>query len=132
MKKIIVTTTDGNRISRTFKGANVLKVFVVEKGRIINKLDCLNVTTSCKRRKFGEILIANNFQDKNILPVKTIKEGVNDCEVIICRKMDRRTWKNLGHEGIEMIFTTLKDAEAAVRAYVNGKLEDEYMKIMYE
>lgn len=132
MKKIIVSTTDGNRISRTLKGADVLKVFIVERGKIVKKLDRLNVTTSCKRKKFGEILKANNFRQKNIHPVKTIAEGIQDCEVIICRKMDRRTWKNLGHEGIEMIFTSLKDAEAAVRAYVNGKLEDEYMKIMYE
>ena len=132
MKKIIVSTNDGKRISRTFKGCNILKEFLVEKGKIIKKIDRLNISTSWKKKKFRNLLNSFDYQQKESAAVKNIPEGLIDCEVIICRKMDRSTWGKLGPSGVEMIFTSLNDAENAVIRYLSGNLVDEYKKIMYE
>ncbi len=121
--KIAVATHDGQKISRTFCGCNYFKIFEVEKGRIVGKNERPNTFTARKKKKFKSSF---NGSTGKINGIRNVAEGVRDCHVVICHKMDRGSWSRLGISGKEMIFTSMTYAEKAVRKYLSGDLVDEY------
>lgn len=81
-------------------------------------------------RKRQKILNSGNQHAGELAQVRNVIEGVKDCQVIICHRMNRRNWLKMGGYGVEMIFTTMTDAENAVIKYLSGELKDEYHQIM--
>jgi predicted Fe-Mo cluster-binding NifX family protein len=125
--KIVVSTKDGRKISRSFSGCNVFKIYETENGKIVKKSSRLNMYNSRKRQK---ILNSGNQHIDEQAQVRNVIEGVKDCQVVICHRMNRRNWIKMGGSGVEMIFTTITDAENAVIKYLSGELKDEYHQIM--
>ncbi|MBR9998568.1 MAG: hypothetical protein KFF73_06335 [Cyclobacteriaceae bacterium] len=128
--KIVVSTKDGRKISRSFSGCNVFKIFETENGKIVKKSSRLNTFNSRLKQKIKELSDSENRQPNETLPVKNVIDGVKDCHVIICHKMNRRNWIKMGGSGVEMFFTSISDAENAVIKYLSGELKDEYHQIM--
>jgi predicted Fe-Mo cluster-binding NifX family protein len=127
--KIGVSTRDGQKISRSLNRTNILKIFEVEKGKVVNKIIRYTYHSS-KKKKDNQISPDRNPDIKKVNTVKNVTDGVKDCDVVICNRMNRRIWGNLGQKGVEMYFTSMTFAEEAVVKYLRGELKDEYPKKM--
>jgi predicted Fe-Mo cluster-binding NifX family protein len=57
---------------------------------------------------------------------KCIVDCFYDCQVVIIRRIDRQSWNELGHMGIEVIYTEVKEIDESVHKYVDGALIDKY------
>ena len=125
--KIVVSTKDGDRISKSFGGCNVFRIYETENGKIVKKTSRLNLYNSRNRQKMMD---AGNQHAGELAQVKNVIEGLKDCQVVICHRMNRRNWLKMGRYGVEMIFTTMPDAENAVIKYLSGELKDEYHQTM--
>jgi predicted Fe-Mo cluster-binding NifX family protein len=115
--KIAVATKDGKRLSPYFGGRSRFKIFRIKDGRIVDRYLLENVSDSdsnsqeskdpCGRK-------SNLFQNN--------MDEIEDCEVIITRRMGRYIWDKFGHMGIEVVFTKEKDAEENIRNYLSGEI----------
>jgi predicted Fe-Mo cluster-binding NifX family protein len=125
--KIVVSTKDGRKISRSFSGCNVFKIYETENGKIVRKTSRPNTFNSRIRHKLKGTQNQQSLEDSD---VRNVIDGVKDCQVVICHRMNRRNWAKMGGSGVEMIFTSVTDAENAVIKYLSGQLKDEYHQIM--
>jgi tRNA-Thr(GGU) m(6)t(6)A37 methyltransferase TsaA len=127
--KIAVITDDGRTISQHFGRASHYLVFTVEGGQITGK---------DLRDKLGHQQLANEPHDpsgehdprghgfgahSDAKHTRMI-EAITDCEVLIVRGMGRGAYFAMEQAHIRPFVTDIEAAEEAVRAYINGTLED--------
>ena len=132
MKIAVVTDADG-RISQHFGRASQYRVFTVEDGQI---------ATSELREKPGHDQFVHLHEhdhshdhghdhdhqhgtgpqadDKHARMVAAIR----DCEAVIVGGMGYGGYRAMEQAGIRPFITDMADAEAAVKAYIDGALED--------
>jgi predicted Fe-Mo cluster-binding NifX family protein len=125
--KIAVITEDGKTISQHFGRAPYYQVLTIEDGKIIHRE---------MRSKMGH----NQFQghghdeephgaghgmdsaahDKHA----RMAESIGDCDALVCGGMGMGAYESMRRMNIRAVVTDLLDIEAAVEAYIDGKLID--------
>ena len=126
--KLAVITDDGKIISQHFGRAPYYMVYTIEEGKIVNRE---------MRNKIGH----NHFavspvheeahpgvghgqdaasHDKHV----SMAEVIADCEALLCGGMGMGAYNSMRRLNIKPVVTDERDAEAAVQAYIDGKLVD--------
>jgi predicted Fe-Mo cluster-binding NifX family protein len=125
--KIAVVTEDGKTISAHFGRACCYLIFTIEEGEIIEKEWC---------EKAGHQQFAHDHHDDHAhehghgfgthsaAKHAQMIEPIRDCDVVIARGMGQGAYLALQQANIRAIVTELKDAEEAVRAFIDGTLVD--------
>ncbi|GAB4408284.1 MAG: hypothetical protein Kow00106_01400 [Anaerolineae bacterium] len=133
--KIAVVTEDGQTISRHFGRAPYYLVFTVEGNTITHR----ELRDKAGHHQFaGEHEAhehshehphehAHGHEGHGFGPEADRKharmiETITDCQAVLVRGMGRGAYVALEQAGITPIITDLADAEAAVRAYLDGQL----------
>lgn len=125
--KIAAITDDGKTISQHFGRASHYLVATIEDGQIVKRE---------LRQKLGHV----QFQDqphsedqpgqphgmdaashnKHLM----MAEAIADCEALLCRGMGRGAYESMQQRGIRPVVTDIAEIDAAVMAYVDGKIID--------
>jgi predicted Fe-Mo cluster-binding NifX family protein len=125
--KVAVITEDGQTISQHFGRAPYYLVFTVEDNEIIGKE---------LRNKVGHPQFAQEDHPSDSDPrghgfgahseAKHARmiEAIHDCEAVIVRGMGHGAYLAMEQAHIRPFVTELADAEAAVKAYIGGTLDD--------
>ena len=123
--KIAVVTDDHQTISAHFGRAIYYEVFTITDGKITQREALL---------KPAHDQFANEPHDE---PGYThghgpaaegrharMLEPIRDCQVVLTRGMGQGAFDNLKQTGIQPILTDIQEIEPAVKAYVDGQLQD--------
>jgi predicted Fe-Mo cluster-binding NifX family protein len=124
--KIACITDDGRTISQHFGRALHYVVLTVEDGQIVGRE---------MRDKLGhQHLAAAEHQDAPGVPHGTdpashdrhtrMAQAIADCQVLLCRGMGYGAYQSMQRLGITPIVTDVGEVDAAVLAYVQGRLAD--------
>jgi predicted Fe-Mo cluster-binding NifX family protein len=127
--KIAVVTDGGRTISHHFGRACCYLVFTIDKGEIIAEE---------QREKSGHQQFAHEHHDDHTHEHEhghgfgmhsaakhaRMIEPIRDCDTVIVRGMGRGAYLAVQQASIRPIVTELKDAEEAVRAFIDGTLVD--------
>ena len=130
--KIAAITDDGVTISMHFGRARYYKVLTIEDGEVVaeelrDKLGHHNFADSHadesdpRGHGFGAAA-----QDRHT----RMAAAIADCDVLLCRGMGRGAYISMEQAGIRPIVTDIADIGEAVRAYLDGTIEDhtEYLR----
>jgi predicted Fe-Mo cluster-binding NifX family protein len=127
--KIAVITEDGQTISQHFGRAPYYLVFTVENNEIVGK----ELRDKVGHRQFAHEDDEHTSEDdprghgfgahSDAKHARMI-ESIQDCEAIIVRGMGRGAYLAMEQANIRPFVTELADAEAAVKAYLGGTLDD--------
>ena len=117
--KIAIPTKDGKRIATFFKSSPYYKIVKIKKGNISNISVLRNVPGKCPFSN-PESPSTDYCTNENIV------ECINDCQVVIIRKIDHQSWDELGHMGIEVIHTDEKSVDESIHKYLEGTLLDKF------
>jgi predicted Fe-Mo cluster-binding NifX family protein len=124
--KIAVITDDGNTISQHFGRAPYYMVFTIEEGKITNRE---------MRNKMGHNQFAGEpheehhgashgqdpaSHDKHV----QMANSIADCQVLLCGGMGMGAYVSMQQLNIKPIVTDFQEIDAAVQAYIDGKIED--------
>ncbi len=125
--KIAVITDDGNTISQHFGRAPFFLVLTIEEGKIINRemRDKMGHSQLNDQPHGGESNAMGHGMDsashnKHV----SIAETISDCKALICGGMGMGAYESMRKLNIQPVVTELRDIEAAVQAYIDGKLVD--------
>jgi predicted Fe-Mo cluster-binding NifX family protein len=125
--KIVVASDDGTTISRHFGRASCYLVFTIEEGEIVEKE---------RREKSGHQQSVHEHHDHqthehghgygthSAARHTEMIEPIRDCDAVIVRGMGRGAYLAIQQANIRPVVTELKDAEDAVRAFIEGTLVD--------
>ncbi len=132
--KIAVITEDGQTISQHFGRAPYYLVFSVENNEIVGK----ELRDKAGHRQFAQEEHDHNEEHdprghgfgahSDAKHVRMI-ESIQDCEAIIVRGMGRGAYLAMEQANIRPFVTEIADAEEAVKAYIDGTLEDHIGKL---
>ncbi|MEM3532386.1 MAG: NifB/NifX family molybdenum-iron cluster-binding protein [Candidatus Methanomethyliaceae archaeon] len=125
--KIAIVTDDGINVSRHFGRAPYYLVLELEENDKGKK--------TIKERKLVPKLGHGQFHGLHDgggeglhmgseMKHRAIVSPILDCKVVICGGMGMGAYQSLMLNGIRPIITTIEDAEAAVEAYLNGRIDD--------
>ncbi len=127
--KIAVITDDGRTISQHFGRAPFYLVAIVENGRIIDRQ---------LRDKLGHAHFAGEphseeshasgrhgmdpaSHDRHL----RMAEAIADCEALLCGGMGGGAYQSMVQRGIRPVVTDIADIDAAVTAYIEGRIVDQ-------
>ncbi|MCA9905739.1 MAG: NifB/NifX family molybdenum-iron cluster-binding protein [Anaerolineae bacterium] len=127
--KIAVVTDSGTTISSHFGRAPYYLVFTVEDGKIVGR----EQRAKAGHQQFVQIEHEHHEHDHDhehghgfgahsADKHTQMIDAMRDCEVVIVRGMGRGAYVSIQQANIRPILTDLKDAEAAVQAYIDGTL----------
>ena len=132
--KIAVITDDEKTISMHFGRAPYYLVFTIEGNQIVAR----DLRDKLGHRQFANEPgqyeehndprghgFGNQAEDKHTRMIESIK----DCDVIIARGMGRGAYISMEQANIRPFVTDIADAEAAVKAYIEGNLIDHTDKL---
>ena len=126
--KIAVASDDGQRISQHFGRARGYVVLTIENGHV-------------EKRESRDKLGHADFGDQNhhgtqhgIGPEEEHRHGmmfapITDCEVCVVGGMGIGAYENLRSLGIRPIVTDMKSIDEAVKAFIEGRLENHAERI---
>lgn len=107
--KIAVPTDDGKHISSHFGRARSFAIFEVNNGEVVSK-EIIESNAPHARGEHGQG--RGWFMD-----------ALAGCDAVIAAGMGHRAIAHFEQAGIKPVFTEVRDAEEAVKAYANGNLE---------
>jgi predicted Fe-Mo cluster-binding NifX family protein len=124
--KIAVVSDDGRNISQHFGRAPYYVVVTVEDGKITNR-------ETREKLAHGHGLspelhvhhgpghgMGPAEHDRHVL----MSQAIADCEAVICRGMGQGAYTSMSARGVRPVVTDIADIDAAVMAYVDGKIVD--------
>ncbi len=129
--KIAVITDDGKLISQHFGRAPYYMVFSIEEGKIVNremrdKLGHNQFSTAGHEEHHHEQHGQDSAShDKHV----QMAGSISDCQALLCGGMGMGAYESMRRLNIQPIVTDLRDIEAAVQAYIDGKLVDHTEKL---
>lgn len=129
--KIAVITDDGKTISQHFGRAPYYMVFSIEEGKVINR----EMRDKLGHNQFSAIGPEEHHtelhgQDEASHNNHTQMAGtVADCQALLCGGMGMGAYESMRRLNIQPILADLGDIEAAVQAYIDGKLIDHTEKL---
>lgn len=117
--KIAIPTKDGKNIASSFRNCPYFKILNIKNGQI-RKFKLIQKNPMDGTQK--------DVKDSSYLPCsqKCLADCFYDCQVVIIRRIDRQSWNELGHMGIEVIYTEVKEIDESVHKYLEGALIDKY------
>jgi transcriptional regulator with XRE-family HTH domain/predicted Fe-Mo cluster-binding NifX family protein len=131
--KIAFITDDGKTISQHFGRARFYQVFTIEGTKIVD---------SEMRPKLGHFQFGEHHHDAEHHHDDThghtgeahskhqrMADAISDCSVVVCGGMGMGAYESMRQLGLKPIVTDLADIEAAVQAYIDGKLIDHPEKL---
>ncbi|HLE14554.1 MAG TPA: NifB/NifX family molybdenum-iron cluster-binding protein [Anaerolineales bacterium] len=123
--KIAAITDDGQSISQHFGRASHYLVLTIKAGQITNKE---------LREKLGHTHFSNEphgdhqpgqphgFDPADQDRHARMAEAIADCQVVLCGGMGAGAFRSLQEREIEPILTDIPSIEAAVQAYLEGRI----------
>lgn len=124
--KIAVITDDDNRISQRFGRAPYHVVFTIEDGKITNR----EMRNKMGHNQFaGEPHEEHHGEAHGQDPASHNKHvqlanSIADCQVLLCGRMGMGAYVGMQQLNIQPIVTDFQEIDAAVQAYIDGKIED--------
>lgn len=129
--KVAVISDNGTDLSQHFGRAPYYIVFTIEDGKIIQR----DQREKLGHNQFGgghhehEHSLEHGQDAASHGKHASMAEAISDCEALICGGMGMGAYESLKRLNIKPIVTDMTDAEAAVKAYVNGSLVDHTEKL---
>lgn len=131
--KIAVISDDGKSISQHFGRAPFYIVYSIEEGKVTNRE---------VREKLGHNQFSGGHEEHDHEHGTQhgqdsashnkhagMAQAISDCEAIICGGMGMGAYDSMRRLNIKPVVTDGTDAEAAVQAYIDGKLVDHIEKL---
>ncbi len=112
--KVAVATTDGKRIAGHFGSAPLFAVYTVAKGRVLDWEMRAN-REGCSREE----------DDTQAGCWELMERLLPDVRVVICRAMGENAYVGLLRRDVLPVTTPEEEVEAAVEAYLKGRLVDD-------
>jgi predicted Fe-Mo cluster-binding NifX family protein len=127
--KIAVITDDGRTISQHFGRAPYYLVATVENGQIVDRQlrDKLGHAHFASEPHADELHATGMHgmdpasQDRHV----RMAEAVADCEALLCGGMGGGAYQSMVQRGIRPVVTDITDIDAAVAAYMEGRIVDQ-------
>ena len=125
--KIAVITDDGKTISQHFGRARYYQVFTIEAGQVVNRemRDKMGHSQfsgqTHEEAPHGE---GHGMDDHSHNKHVSMAETIADCKALLCGGMGMGAYESMRRLNIQPIVTEIQDIDAAVRAFVEGKLVD--------
>ena len=125
--RIAAVTEDGNTISQHFGRAPYYAVLTVDDGRIVGremreKWGHAQVTS--ERGPHGADARGHGFDAASQERHSRMTAAIADCDVLLARGMGAGAYQSLVQAGIQPMLTDISDIDAAVQAYIEGRLVD--------
>jgi predicted Fe-Mo cluster-binding NifX family protein len=117
--KIAIPTKDGKNIASSFRNCPYFKILKIKNGHI-------QKSNYIQSNPLNDTLEDANDSSCLTCTRKCLTDCFYDCQVVIIRRIDRQTWNELGHMGIEVIYTEVKEIDESVHKYLEGALIDKY------
>jgi predicted Fe-Mo cluster-binding NifX family protein len=117
--KIAIPTKDGKRIATFFRSSPYYKIIKIIDGNIRNISVLKNAPGECP---FSD----PNDSASTYCTMRNVVDCLNDCQVVIIRRIDHQSWDELGHMGIEVIHTDEKEVDESLEKYLEGNLIDKF------
>ena len=125
--KIAVITDDGKTISQHFGRAPFYLVLTIEEGKVIDRemRDKLGHThfsavSSAEESHSAAHGMDSDSHNKHI----NMAEVIADCKALLCGGMGMGAYESMRRLDIQPVVTDLSDIDAAVQAFIDGKLVD--------
>ncbi len=130
--KIAFITDDGQTISRHFGRAAHYLVVEVENGEEVSremrdKLGHRNFADESEHHEHdhqGQDGAASHAGAESHGKHMSMAEAISDCQVLICGGMGMGAYQSMQQLGITPVVTQEEDIDAALEAYLSGKLKD--------
>ncbi len=129
--KIAVITDDGKTISQHFGRAPYYVVLSIEEGKIVNR----EMRDKLGHNQFSAIGPEEHPHEQHGLDEASHNKHaqmagpIADCQALLCGGMGMGAYDSMRRLNIQPIVTDLNDIEAAVQAYIDGKLVDHTDKL---
>jgi predicted Fe-Mo cluster-binding NifX family protein len=126
VKKIACITDDGCTISQHFGRAQYYAVLTVEEGQVVarelrDKLGHQHFSAQEQQTMSGQHHGTDAAShDKHV----SMAQAIQDCEVLLCRGMGYGAYQSMQQVGIRPVVTDEVEIDAAVQAYIEGRLQD--------
>ncbi|MHB0967251.1 MAG: NifB/NifX family molybdenum-iron cluster-binding protein [Bellilinea sp.] len=123
--KIAVITDDGTTISRHFGRALYFLVLTLEEGKVVSREMREKIGHAHNHTHTEEAHGAGHGMD----PAShqrhvAMTEAIGDCKALLCGGMGRGAYESLRALEIQPVLTEILDVDAAVQAFIDGKLVD--------
>ncbi len=130
--KVAVITDDGETISQHFGRAPYYLVLMIEQGEVVNR----ELRNKVGHGQFGEHHLngehhgaGHGSDSASHNRHVSMAEAIQDCEAVICGGMGMGAYESMRSLNITPVVTDLRDIDAAVKAYIDGKLVDHTEKL---
>ena len=131
LMKIAVITDDGKTISQHFGRAPYYMVLSIEDGKIVHR----ELRAKMGHNQFSAIGPEEHHQEQHGMDEAShdkhiqMAGSIADCQALLCGGMGMGAYESMRRLNIQPIVTDLQDIEAAVQAYIDGKLVDHTEKL---
>lgn len=126
--KVAAITDDGKTISQHFGRAPYYLVLTIEEGKIVNREmrekmghnqfhDQAHAHEDAHGAEHGKDSASHN---KHV----SMAQAIADCKALLCGGMGMGAYESMRQLNIQPVVTDLSDIEAAVQAFIDGKLID--------
>lgn len=130
--KIAIITDDGKTISQHFGRAAYYLVFNIEEGKVVeremrNKMGHMQYKSASHpiESQTAESSMAGHGRDAaSHIKHTNMAETIADCEALICGGMGMGAYESMRSLKIKPVVTDLQEIDAAVQAFIDGKLID--------
>jgi len=127
--KIAAVTDDNETISSHFSKATKYSVLIVDQGQIVTRevrertghLECQ--LEGMEDQYQSELIGRGNGQHSGEIHWDWFRL-ISDCNTVVSRGMDQRTYFRLRCMGIQPIITDIPDIKKAVRAVIDGNIHN--------
>ena len=125
--KIAAITDDGKTISQHFGRAPYYLVLTIEEGKIVNRETRnkmghtqFEIQAHAEESHGAGHGMDSSSHNKHV----SMAETIADCQALLCGGMGRGAYESMRKLNIQPVVTDLSDIDAAVQAYIDGKLVD--------
>ena len=124
--KIALITDDGKTISQHFGRAPYYLVLTIEEGKITKRemRDKLGHNHFADQHAQGQHGADHGMDPASHNKHISMADAIADCKVLICGGMGRGAYESMLRLNIKPVVTELREIDAAVQAFIDGKLID--------
>jgi predicted Fe-Mo cluster-binding NifX family protein len=129
--KIAVITNDGKTISQHFGRAPFYMVLSIKEGKIVDR----ELRDKLGHNQFSTIGSEEHHHERHGLDDASHNKhaqmagSIADCQVLMCGGMGMGAYESMRRLNIQPIVTDLQDIDIAVKAYIDGTIEDHTEKL---
>ncbi len=117
MAKVAFATDEGLTISHHFGQALYFKVYTLENNAVVD--------VELRQKAHHTHGEHGQEHEQGVHPGQLMFETIADCQVLVCGGMGMPAYNRAMEAGIEVFLTPETSIEAAIKAYLSGKLVSE-------